>query len=83
MRIAIAIGLGLELGAVALPTIARAEGSVSNYLRAGWEIKAASQMSSMGYTQIVLQKGTQGVVCTIYYSVTENGWTAKGCDSLP
>jgi hypothetical protein len=79
----IVIGLAVALGAV-LPTgIAGAEGTVSTYLRDGWEIKAASQISSTGRTQIVLQKGNLGVVCTIYYSVTENGWTPQGCDLLP
>ena len=83
MRTRIVIGLSVALGA-ALPTwIADAEGTVSTYLRDGWEIKAASQISSTGRTQIVLQKGNLGVVCTIYYSVTENGWTPQGCDLLP
>jgi len=75
--------LALVSGAVSLTTAVQAEGSVSSYLRDGWEIKAASQMSSAGYTQIVLQKGSQAVICTIYYSVAENGWTPKGCDLLP
>jgi hypothetical protein len=57
MRTRIIIGLSVALGAV-LPTwIADAEGTVSTYLRDGWEIKAASQISSTGRTQIVLKKG--------------------------
>jgi hypothetical protein len=75
--------LSITLGASALATSAQAEGSVSTYLRDGWEIKTASQVSSTGRTQIILQKGNRGVVCTIYYSVTENGWTPQGCDPLP
>ena len=83
MRTRIVIGLSVALGA-ALPTwIADAEGTVSTYLHDGWEIKAASQISSTGRTQIVLQKGNLGVVCTIYYSVTDGGWTPQGCDFLP
>ena len=57
--------------------------SVSTYLNNGWEIKAASQISSVGYTQIILENGHRGVVCTIYYSVRDNGWTSKGCEPLP
>jgi hypothetical protein len=63
--------------------VAFAADSVSEYLRDGWDIKAASQISAVGYTQIILQKGTQGVVCTIHYSVTDHGWTGEGCDPLP
>jgi hypothetical protein len=59
------------------------EDSVSTYLQNGWEIKAVSQISSVGYTQIILQNGRRGVVCTIYYSVRDNGWISKGCDPLP
>jgi hypothetical protein len=63
-----------------------AGGSVSDYLKDGWDIKAVTQQSSVGYTQIVLQKGTAGVICTIFYSAKEGRWTRvglEGCDSLP
>jgi hypothetical protein len=63
--------------------VSGADGTVSTYLRDGWEIKAASQISSTGHTQIILQRGPQGVVCTIYYSVKDNGWIPQGCDPLP
>ena len=77
------IRLAIILGATIPGPLMGAEGTVSSYLRDGWEIKAASQASSTGRTQVILQKGTQAVVCTIYYSVTENGWTPQGCDPLP
>jgi hypothetical protein len=76
-------GLMIALGAVLNTATAAAEGTVTTYLRDGWEIKAASQVSSTGRTQVILQKGSQGMICTIYYSVTDNGWTPQGCDPLP
>jgi hypothetical protein len=61
-----------------------ADGFVSDYLRDGWDIKALTQVSSVGYTQIILQKGTNAVICTIYYSAKENRWTAvDGCSPVP
>lgn len=75
--------LVLVVGAMVPVANAFAEGAPSEYVREGWEIKAVSQMSSMGYTQVILQKGTRAVVCSIYYSITEGGWTSKGCDPLP
>jgi hypothetical protein len=77
------VGLMIAFGAVLNTGTAAADGTVTTYLRDGWEIKAASQVSSTGRTQVILQKGNQGMVCTIYYSVTENGWTPQGCDPLP
>jgi hypothetical protein len=77
------VALSIALGAVALTTSVQAMDSVSSYIQDGWEIKAASQVSSTGRTQVILQKGNRGVVCTIYYSVTANGWTSQGCDPLP
>jgi hypothetical protein len=65
---------------------AMADHSVSDYLRDGWDIKAVTQVSSVGYTQIILQKGAAGVICTIYYSAKENRWTRvglEGCAPLP
>jgi hypothetical protein len=83
MHVRTVAGLLIALGGVLPIGPAAAEGAVSTYLRDGWEIKAASQVSSTGCTQVILQKGNQGVVCTIYYSVTENGWTPQACDPLP
>jgi hypothetical protein len=83
MQMRTIVALSIALGAVAFTTSVDAKGSVSTYLQDGWEKKAASQVSSSGRTQIVLQKGNQGVVCTIYYSVIEGGWTPQGCDPLP
>jgi len=81
MRFMAAVGF-LMLALV--PALAASEDdSVSTYLSNGWEIKAASQISSVGYTQIILQNGHRGVVRTIYYSVRDNGWTSKGCEPLP
>jgi hypothetical protein len=79
------IALAIASGLVSLATIAHAEGTVSTYLQDGWDIKAASQISSSGYPQVVLQKGNRAVVCSIYYSVLGNewGWMPKGCDPLP
>lgn len=60
--------------------------SVSDYLKDGWDIKAVTQVSPVGYTQIILQKDTMGVICSIYYSAKENGWTRvglEGCAPLP
>jgi hypothetical protein len=62
---------------------AAASGTVSNYLSDGWDIKAASQVSSTGRTQVILQKGHDAVVCTIYFSVLDKGWISQGCDPLP
>jgi hypothetical protein len=59
------------------------DGTVSTYLRDGWDIKAVSQASSTGRTQIILQRGREGIVCTIYFSATEKGWVPQGCDPLP
>ena len=59
------------------------DGTMSTYLRDGWEIKAASQVSSTGRTQVLLQKGHDGVVCTIFFSVLDKGWVSQGCDPLP
>jgi hypothetical protein len=83
MRLRIVVGMSIALGSVSLTTNAQADGSVATYLRDGWDIKAASQVSSTGRTQIILQKGNQGVVCTAYYSATEKGWAPQGCDPLP
>jgi hypothetical protein len=77
------IGLAIAFGPVLLVDKAHAAGSVSDYLSDGWEIKAASQISSNGYTQIILQKGNKGMICTIYYSVAENGWSPRGCEPPP
>ena len=83
MRVRTVVGMSIALGAVSLTTNARTTDTVATYLRDGWEIKVASQVSSTGRTQIILHKGNRGVVCTIYYSVTEKGWTPQGCDPLP
>ena len=67
-------------------TDAKADGSVSDYLKDGWVIKAVTQQSTIGYTQIILQKDNTGVICTIFYSAKENKWTrvgVGGCDPLP
>jgi hypothetical protein len=77
------IGLAIALCVASFEQNALAEGSVSSYLSDGWEIKATSQVSSSGYTQIVLQKGNQGVVCSIYFSVKDKGWAPKGCEPSP
>jgi len=52
---------------------AAASGTVTNYLSDGWDIKAASQVSSTGRTQVILQKGHDAVVCTICFSVLDKG----------
>ena len=57
--------------------------TVTNYLSDGRDIKAASQVSSTGRTQVILQKGQYAVVCTIYFSVLDKGWISQGCDPLP
>jgi hypothetical protein len=62
---------------------AAAEGTVSTYLHDGWDIKAVSQISSTGRTQVILQKSDRAVICTIYYSVTDNGWVPQGCEPMP
>jgi hypothetical protein len=49
-----------SLALAMLRSTAFAADSVSDYLRDGWDVKAVSQVSSVGYTQIVLQKGTPG-----------------------
>jgi hypothetical protein len=77
------ICLAIVVGAAIFARPSRADGTVATHLRDGWDIKAVSQMSSTGRTQVILQKGAQGVVCTIYYSVTDNGWVGQGCDPLP
>ena len=59
------------------------DGTVSTYLHDGWDIKAVSQVSSTGRTQVILQKGRDGVVCTIYFSAVDKGWVPQGCDPLP
>jgi hypothetical protein len=76
------VGL-IALVALSLDATAASNGTVSTYLADGWDIKGVTQLSTTGRTQIIMQKGTRGVVCTIYYSVTENGWTPQGCDPLP
>jgi hypothetical protein len=81
MRLVIA--LAIIAGAATPIQVSGADGTVATYLREGWEIKAASQISSAGHTQIILQKGTQGVACTVYYSVKDDGWIPQGCDALP
>jgi hypothetical protein len=77
------IYLAFAVGAAISARPGRADGTVATHLGDGWDIKAVSQMSSTGRTQVILQKGIQGVVCTIYYSVTDNGWVGQGCDPLP
>jgi hypothetical protein len=57
--------------------------TVTTYLHDGWDIKAVSQVSSTGRTQVILQKGQDGVVCTIYFSALDKGWVSQGCDPLP
>jgi hypothetical protein len=81
MRHILALAVVIATATLARP--ADAEGTVSTHLRDGWDIKAVSQVSSTGRTQVILQKGAQGVVCTIYYSVTDGGWVGQGCDPLP
>jgi hypothetical protein len=76
------VGL-IALVAQTLSATAAVNGTVSTYLAYGWDIKGVTQLSTTGRTQIIMQKGTRGVVCTIYYSVEENGWTPQGCDALP
>jgi hypothetical protein len=62
---------------------AKAEGNVSDYLVDGWDIKAITQVSSVGYTQVIMQKANKAVICTVYYSPKE-GWTAVGgCTPVP
>jgi hypothetical protein len=66
------------------PKNAWAERSVAEYLKDGWDIKAITQISPIGYTQVVMQRGLMGVICTTYYSVKDNGWTAVGgCTPVP
>ena len=73
----------IALLASSLSATAATNGTVSTYLADGWDIKGVTQLSTTGRTQIIMQKGTRGLVCTIYYSVEENGWTPQGCDPLP
>ena len=63
--------------------VVAAEGTVSTYLRDGCDIKAVSRVSETGRTQVILQKSDHDMVCTIYYSVTDNGWVPQGCDPMP
>lgn len=82
MRLSKVIVLGFAL--TLLCGTALAQNNVSDYLRDGWEVKAVTQISAVGYTQIILQKGPNGVICTMYYSVKENSWTGVGaCRPLP
>jgi hypothetical protein len=62
---------------------AAASGTVANYLSNGWDIKAASQVSSTGRTQVILQKETDAVVCRIYFSVLNKGGFPKGAICFP
>jgi hypothetical protein len=76
--------LMLMLAVCGYSTQSSAAGSVSEYLRDGWDIKSITQVSSLGYTQIVMQKGINGVICTIYYSAADNRWVAVGdCTPVP
>jgi hypothetical protein len=78
------IALALALVLASYTKNAWAERSVAEYLKDGWDIKAITQISPIGYTQVVMQKGLMGVICTIYYSVKDNGWTAVGgCTPVP
>jgi len=79
-RVAISL---VGLFAISSAHAAADDGTVSTYLRNGWDIKAVSQVSSTGRTQVILQKGHDGVVCTIYFSVVDKGWVPQGCDPLP
>ncbi len=81
MRQIVALAIVISVALSARPS--EAEGTVSTHLRDGWDIKAITQISSTGRTQVLLQKGTQAIICTIYYSVLDNGWTGQGCDSIP
>jgi hypothetical protein len=86
MRLSYVIAL---MSVILLPLHSRstlAAETVSEYLEDGWEIKAITQISSVGYTQIILQKGTKAVICTIYYTAKDNRWTTvagHGCDPVP
>jgi hypothetical protein len=83
MRSLTIVVLAVALAGLTPVSRALAQNAVSEYLSDGWDIKAVSQISGEGYTQIIMQKGVRGVVCSIYYSAVDRAWTGKGCDPLP
>lgn len=81
--VACLIGLCAAVCLSATTSAAADDGTVSTYLHDGWDIKAVSQVSSTGRTQLILQKGRDGVVCTIYFSAVDKGWVPKDAIRFP